>query len=107
WGDRVSPMSPLLEWRPTRNGSCAPAGQSPAPRTGAFPTTTLVESAGLFGAAPHDLQAPRAAALEQLVGIDLRAPAEEMGLRLVLGRAVDSAPRIRLPGPQGPPPPPP
>src|SRR5947208_8021597 len=57
-------------------------------RTGAFPTTTLVERPGLFGAAPHNLQAPRAAALEQLVGIDLVTPAEEMGLGLVLGRAI-------------------
>src|SRR5262249_21970378 len=40
------------------------------------------------GRSPDDLDAPGAAALEQFVGIDLVAPAQEVRLGLVVGRAV-------------------
>src|SRR5512132_292218 len=42
---------------------------------------------GLRGAAAHDLQAPGAAALEQLVRVDLVPPAEEMRFGIIVRRA--------------------
>ena len=42
---------------------------------------------GLRGAAAHDLQAPGAAALEELVRVDLVPPAEEMGFGIIVRRA--------------------
>src|SRR5262249_57407053 len=45
-----------------------------------------------------DLDPPRAAAFEQLVWIDLVAPAEEVGLGVVLGGPIHSCTRHRLGG---------
>src|SRR5438132_13877146 len=54
--------------------------------------------ARLAGAAPHDLQAPGAAAFEELIGIDLIAPAQEVRLGVVLGRAKDGEALLGLLG---------
>src|SRR5256886_15135423 len=48
----------------------------------------------LGGAAAHDLQAPRASALEQLVRVDLVSPAEEMRFGIIVRRAENREPLL-------------
>src|SRR5439155_14189986 len=60
-------------------------------------------AAGALGVVPSDDgEAPRAARVEELVRVDLAEPADEVPLRVVVGRAVDRRPRggtlgLRLP----------
>src|SRR5262249_47294130 len=68
------------------------------PRTGTVPSGGCWPVSARSGRSPDDLDAPGAAALEQFVGMDLVAPAQEVRLGLVVGRAVHGRPRLRLCG---------
>src|SRR5581483_2733434 len=80
-----------------RRGACSPA---PSSRTLSAATSRMSSTRGNAPELrrrgnPHG-QTPRAAGGEQLLGVDLVGPADEVLLRVVLGRAVDRAPLARL-----------
>ena len=66
-----------------------PRDARPRPRSSSRTGPTSSGLAPLALAAPDDLQAPGLAAREELVRVDLAEPAEEVALRVGVGRAVD------------------
>src|SRR5204863_4911142 len=68
--------------------SCMPSPESPAKRIVTCSSCSTCLPIRLHGSADHG-DAPRLPGGEELVGIDLVAPAQEVPLGLVVGRAVD------------------
>ncbi len=60
------------------------------------PDAATIARVWLVGTLAQDGDAPGASGLEELVGIDLVRPAEEVLLRFFVGRAVDCAPASRV-----------
>src|SRR5689334_16194871 len=75
--------------------SCIPSPESPAKRI-----VTCSSCSTCFGTSLHrsadERDPPGLSGGEQLVRVDLVAPADEVPLGLVLGRAVDGEPQLRL-----------
>src|SRR3954470_1194142 len=89
--------------------SCMPSPESPAKRTMTLSSCSTglaslaiavgiarCREARLFGGVSNDFQPPGAAAFEELIRIDIVAPPEKVRLRILLGRAEDSQPRLRF-----------
>src|SRR5438105_13788662 len=68
--------------------SCIPSPESPAKRIVTCSSCSTCLAIGLHGSADHG-DSPGLSGREELVGIDLVQPAEEVPLGLLVGRAVD------------------
>src|SRR4051812_14383868 len=77
--------------------SCMPSPESPAKRIVTCSSCSTCLAISLHRSA-HDCEPPGLAGVEERVRIDLVSPTEEVPLGLVLRRAVDRQPQLRLRG---------